>query len=158
MEPTIESIHSATEVALSTERAFGFFTRDFALWWPREYTWGHDVVEDIGIEQREGGLCFERGPNGFRCDWGRVLAWEPPGRLALAWQISPRREPEPNPAKASTLDIAFLAQSPGRTRIELEHREFERHGRGAPEYRAALASSRGWTWILERYVAVACPR
>jgi uncharacterized protein YndB with AHSA1/START domain len=158
MEPQIETLHRAIEVPLSTERAFGFFTNEFALWWPREYTWGQDVVEDIGLEQRQGGLCFERGPNGFRCDWGRVLSWEPPRRLVLAWQISPRREPEPNPVKASTVEITFVAKTPGQTRVELEHRDFQRHGDGALEYRAALASTRGWSWILDRYVVVACPR
>jgi uncharacterized protein YndB with AHSA1/START domain len=157
MEPKIESVYRTIEVALPTGRAFAFFSDHFALWWPREYTWGQEVLEDIGLEPREGGLCFERGPNGFRCDWGRVLSWEPPHRLVLAWQISPRREPEPNPAKASTLEITFVADTPGRTHVVLEHRDFARHGSGAPEYRAALASPRGWSWILDRYVAVACP-
>jgi uncharacterized protein YndB with AHSA1/START domain len=157
MEPKIESISLGVEVALPTERAFAFFTDHFALWWPREYTWGQEVLEDIGLEPREGGLCFERGPDGFRCDWGRVLSWEPPHRLMLAWQISPRREPEPNPAKASTLDITFVADTPARTRVMLEHRDFERHGTGAAEYCAALASPRGWSWILDRYNAAACP-
>ena len=133
MDPHIEIIHRAIEVPLSAERAFGFFTEHFALWWPREYTWGQEVVEDIGIEPREGGLCFERGPYGFRCDWGRVLSWEPPRRLVLAWQISARREPQPNPAKASTLEVTFAADTPQRTRVLLEHRDFERHGDGAPE-------------------------
>lgn len=96
----MESIRCAIDVALSTERAFAFFTEHFAMWWPHDYTWGREVLEDIGIEPREGGLCYERGPYGFRCDWGRVLSWESPHRLVLAWQISPRHEPEPNPAKA----------------------------------------------------------
>ena len=61
MDPHIGIIHRAIEVPLSAERAFGFFTEHFALWWPREYTWGQEVVEDIGLEPREGGLCFERG-------------------------------------------------------------------------------------------------
>ena len=158
MDPHIGIIHRAIEVPLSAERAFGFFTEHFALWWPREYTWGQEVVEDIGLEPREGGLCFERGPYGFRCDWGRVLSWEPPRRLVLAWQISARREPQPNPAKASTLEVTFAADTPQRTRVLLEHRDFERHGGGAPEYCAALASPRGWSWILDRYVTAACPR
>jgi hypothetical protein len=142
MEPEIESIHRVIEVPLSAERAFGFFTKDFALWWPREYTWGQDVVEDIGFEQREGGLCFERGPYGFRCDWGRVLSWQPPHRLVLAWQIGPRREPEPNPSRASSVEVMFVADTPARTRILLDHRDFERHGREAAEYRAASFTAR----------------
>jgi uncharacterized protein YndB with AHSA1/START domain len=153
----MESVRCTVDVALPAERAFAFFTEHFAMWWPREYTWGQDVLEDIGMELREGGLCYERGPHGFRCDWGRVLSWRPPHQIVLAWQISPRREPEPNPARASTLEITFLPDTPVRTRVMLEHRDLERHGEDAPEYRAALASPRGWSWILGRYGAAAPP-
>src|SRR5215212_5447469 len=136
MESKIESIRHIIEMGLPMERAFAFFTEHFALWWPREYSWGGEVLEDIGLELRQGGLCYERGPHGFRSDWGRVIVWDPPRHLVLAWQISPRREPEPNPAKASTLEITFVADTPARTRMILEHRDFERHGEGASEYRA----------------------
>lgn len=153
----MESIRCTVDVSLSPERAFAFFTEHFAMWWPRRYTWGRDVLEDIGIEPREGGLCYEQGPHGFRCDWGRVLSWGPPHRLILAWQISPGREPEPNPARASTLEVTFLPDTPASTRVKLEHRDLERHGDDAPEYRAALASPQGWSWILDRYRAAAPP-
>jgi hypothetical protein len=157
MESKIEKISREIRLPLPTDRAFAFFTEHLGLWWPREYIWGRDVVEEIGLEPREGGLCYERGPYGFRCDWGRVLAWEPPRRLMLAWQISPRREPEPNPARASTIEIASAADTPAGTRLFLEHRDFERHGEGAFEYREVLAAPRGWSWMLDRYLAVACP-
>jgi uncharacterized protein YndB with AHSA1/START domain len=154
---SLESVRSAVDVPLPTQRAFSFFTEHFAMWWPREYTWGQDVLEDIGLEPRVGGLCYERGPHGFRCDWGRVLSWEPPHRIVLTWQIGPRREPEPNPAKASTLEVTFLPDTPARTRVVLEHRDLERHGSGAADYRAALASPRGWASILARYAALVPP-
>src|SRR5687767_4631146 len=82
--------------------AFALFTERLGRWWPREYTCGQDVLEEIGVEPRQGRLCYELGPQGFRCDWGRVLAWEPPHRLPLACQIGPGREPVPDPARAST--------------------------------------------------------
>ena len=138
---------------MPAQRAFSLFTEHFALWWPREYTWGQDVLEHIGLEPKQGGFCYERGPNGFRSDWGRILSWEPPHRLVLAWHISPNREPEPNPAKASTIEVTFTASTPAQTHIDLEHRDFERHGAGADQYREALASAKGWRWILDRYVA-----
>lgn len=153
----VESVRSIVTVALPAERAFAFFTEHFTLWWPREYTWGREALEEIGLERREGGFCFERGPHGFRCDWGRILAWEPPRRLVLAWQISPRHEPEPNPARASTVEITFLAETPMQTRVVLDHRDFERHGEEAAEYRAALASREGWSSILDRFRTGACP-
>lgn len=80
-----------------------------------------------------------------------TLAERAPQRLALAWQISPRREPEPDPDRASTLGVRFDEQEPGRTVIRLTHRDFERHGSGAEEYRAALAAPAGWPYILQRF-------
>jgi uncharacterized protein YndB with AHSA1/START domain len=150
-----DAIQYTLTVPLPPTDAFTLFARQFTEWWPREYTWSQSVLEDIGIEARPGGLCYEHGPHGFRCDWGRVLAWEPPGRLVLAWQISPRREPEPNPEKASTIELHFEAEVDGTTRVMLEHRDFDRHGDGAAEYRAALASEQGWPYILGRYAAAA---
>ena len=151
----LATVRCTIDVALPAERAFAFFTEHFALWWPRRYTWGREVVEDIGLEPLQGGLCYERGPHGFRSDWGRVLLWEPPHRLTLAWQISPTRVPEPNPAKASTVDVQFEAHTPALTRVVLDHRDFERHGDGAVDYRQALGSPEGWPWILERYASAA---
>jgi uncharacterized protein YndB with AHSA1/START domain len=141
--------HTCT-VSLSPERAFSRFTERLGSWWPPEYTWSQHVLETIGIEPRQGGLCFERGPDGFRCDWGRVLAWEPPRRLLLAWQIDPSRAPQPDPAKASEVDVRFEPDARG-TRVELEHRAFARHGDAGAAYREALASPQGWPYILDRF-------
>ena len=102
---------------------------------------------------REGGFCFERGPHGFTCHWGRVLVWDPPARLVLAWQIAPDRAPEPNPAKASEVEVRFRAAGSASTRVDLEHRAFPRHGDAADTYRQALASPQGWPLILARYAA-----
>jgi uncharacterized protein YndB with AHSA1/START domain len=150
-----DAIRYTLTVPVPPSDAFSLFARRLAEWWPREYTWSQNVLEDIGIEGRPDGLCSERGPHGFRCDWGRVLAWEPPGRLVLAWQISPRREPEPNPERASTIELRFDAEAEHRTRVTMEHRDFDRHGEGAEAYRAALASEQGWPYILSRYAAAA---
>jgi uncharacterized protein YndB with AHSA1/START domain len=133
--------------------AFRRFVEDFGQWWPREYTWGGDALEAIGMEPRAGGLCTEHGPHGFRCDWGRVLTWAPPERLVLAWQISPRREPVPDPEQASLVEVRFAADGDGGTRVRLAHTAFGRHGAGAAGYRAALASPQGWPYILSRFAA-----
>jgi uncharacterized protein YndB with AHSA1/START domain len=148
-------VRLALTVPVGAERAFELFTEGLATWWPREYSWSGEVLEDIGIEAREGGFCFELGPGGFRCDWGTVRAWEPPERLVLAWQIAPSRAPEPNPERASEVEVGFAPEGPERTRVELEHRGFERHGDEAPGYRDALASEQGWPYILDRYAAAA---
>jgi uncharacterized protein YndB with AHSA1/START domain len=149
------TVHYVLTVQLPRDEAFALFTEQLGRWWPQEYTWSGDVLQTIGIEPSAGGLCYELGPYGFRCDWGRVLTWEPPGKLVLAWQISPRREPEPNPARASTLEISFEAQAAAQTRVVLEHRDFVRHGEGAEAYHAALASPQGWPYIMQRFAAAA---
>ena len=134
---------------LPPERAFAHFTEEFGSWWPAEYTWSQGALAEIGIEPREGGLCFERGPHGFRCDWGRVLRWQPPERLVFTWQISPTRVPQPDPALASEVDVRFSPMDDG-TLVDLVHSRFERHGEGAEEYAAAMGSPQGWEYILAR--------
>lgn len=150
-----QSVRCAVAVPLAPDRAFALFTDGLGTWWPSEYTWSGDVLDTIGIEAGEGGMCFELGPHGFRCDWGRVLAWEPAERLVITWQISPRREPVPDPAKASEIEVRFAAGDGGGTRVELEHRAFERHGEETAGYRDALASPQGWPYILDRYARAA---
>ena len=71
-----ERVHASVTVNVEPDRAFDLFARGLAAWWPPEYSWSQDVLEDMGIEPHEGGICFEVGPHGFRCDWGRVLAWD----------------------------------------------------------------------------------
>jgi uncharacterized protein YndB with AHSA1/START domain len=151
-EPTDEPIRQAVTVPVPVDQAFAAFA-DLAGWWPREYTWAADTLEDIGIDPREGGHCYERGPLGFTCHWGRVLAWEPPTRLAFTWQIAPDRVPEPNPAKASEVEVRFQPAGASGTRVELEHRALARHGEAADAYRDGLASPEGWPLILGRYAA-----
>lgn len=146
-----DSIHRSVRVPVSQERAFEHFAGALQAWWPREYTWSQEVLERIGIEAREGGHCFEEGPHGFRCDWGRVLAWEPPRRLVFLWQIAPDRTPQPNPAIASEVEVRFIEEGPESTRVDLEHRGFHRHGRQGADHRSGLAAPEGWTYMLERY-------
>ncbi|MBK8020802.1 MAG: SRPBCC domain-containing protein [Chloroflexi bacterium] len=151
----IAAIERVFSVPLDNERAFALFTQQMMLWWPPEYTWSNDVLVYIGMEPLVGGRCFERGPEGFEIDWGRVLVWEPPHRLILRWQISPHREPEPNPAKASEIEVRFSVNTESSTWVSFEHRHFEWHGGESEVYRNALDAPEGWTAILERYAQVA---
>jgi uncharacterized protein YndB with AHSA1/START domain len=151
----IEPIRLEVATPLPVARAFERFAGELHDWWPREYTWSQAVLQQIGIEPRVDGLCFEIGPHGFRCDWGRVVEWAPPDRLRLAWQISPRREPVPDPEQASSVTVSFAAQGPQRTKVSLVHDAFERHGNDGAGYRDAMASARGWPFILQRFVEAA---
>ena len=150
-----DSISHEVTVRLPQSESFRLFTRGFGSWWPSEYTWSGNVLESITMEPFEGGHCTEEGPHGFRCDWGRVLVWTPPQRLVLTWQIGPHREPQPDPEKASTVEVLFRSEESGATRLLLTHRDFRRHGKGASRYRKALAGEAGWAWILTHYVEAA---
>ena len=153
-----DPVRCAVEVPLPPAAAFRLFTDELGAWWPPEYTWSGPVLESIGIEPGEGGMCWERGPHGFRCDWGRVVAWEPGVRLAFTWQISPARVPEPDPGRASQVSITFGDVADGGSTVELVHDGLERHGDGADGYAAAMGSPQGWPYMLGRYAELAASR
>ncbi|MPY95139.1 MAG: ATPase [Acidimicrobiia bacterium] len=147
--PALEHLQAAVALPVPPAQAFSQFTGRFALWWPAEFSWsGADLLEDIGIEDGEGGFLYERGPHGFRLDWGRVLEWQPPHRLRFTWQIGPDRVPVPDPAHASEVDVAFVAEPGGGTRVEVRHGCWERHGEGAATYREQFAHA--WPYALGR--------
>ena len=139
-------------VPISVDRAFHSFVDRLGEWWPAEYTWSQDQLQRIAIEGREGGLCSEVGPYGFRCDWGRVTAFETDRKISFTWQISPQRVPEPDPSRASNVNVSFNGEGAA-TSITFEHTNFEKHGEGAKQYQEAMASDRGWDYILEQYKA-----
>ncbi|WDZ86203.1 SRPBCC family protein [Micromonospora cathayae] len=144
------SLRSTLLVPASPAEAFTVFT-NLTNWWVAEYTWsGPDFLTELGIEPRAGGMLYEIGPHGFRADWGRVLTWDPPHRLVFIWQIGPDRVPVPDPSKASEVEVVFLADGSGGTRVEVEHRHFDRHGTAAEGYRQALTA--GWHEMLSRYL------
>ena len=148
------SLTHSTVVAVPPGAALDLFTSRLGEWWPAEYTWSQDALEHIEIEPLVGGRAFERGPAGFECDWGRVLAIEPSALLAFSWQIAPDRTPQPDAGKASEVSVRFAAEGERATRIELEHTHFERHGEGGAGYRDALASPQGWPFMLSRLAAL----
>jgi uncharacterized protein YndB with AHSA1/START domain len=145
------SVRHSVTVPLPPPAAFEAFAERLGDWWPPEYTWSQQKLEAIGIED---GMCFERGPHGFRLDWGRVTVREPPGRLVFTWQIGPTRVPEPDPEKASTVEVRFEPEGEG-TCVTVEHRDFERHGDGAHGYEQAMNSPQGWPFMLDRYARMA---
>ena len=149
------SLRASVTVAVGADVAFQVFTERIADWWVREFTWsGPACLDRIVIEPRPGGKAYEVGPHGFRLDWGRVLVWQPPQRLVLSWQIAPDRVPQPDPTRASEVEVHFHARS-GITRVNLEHRCFDRHGPDGWGYWRTMTT--GWTELLARY-ASACTR
>lgn len=148
---TEPAIHRTVSVATSIERAFKVFTEDFADWWPKEYYIGPEPPVTAAIEPREGGRWFQRTADGTETDWGRVLIWDPPTHLVLTWQIGPRETDEwdfePDPSRATRVDVRFIADGPASTRVELTHNGF----RGRDTVHRAFDSPNGWTGILTAY-------
>ena len=147
----MDSITKNIELNLSAEEAFGKFVNNFHEWWPKEYTWSLDTLEDISIASAVGGFCTEIGPNGFRVDWGTVIDFQENKLLSFKWQIGPAREPVPDPGKASLVTIAFHSISDWETDVELTHSDFKNHGDNYLEYLNAMDSKHGWSYLLNCY-------
>lgn len=139
------------EVAVGVDRAFEVFTKDFDRIKPREHNMLGEAIAETVMEPRSGGRLYDRGVNGATCDWGRVLAFDPPHRLVLAWDISPQWQVETDQARSSEVEITFTALEDRRTRVELEHRNLDRHGDGWQGLRGGLEGPGGWPLYLDRY-------
>jgi uncharacterized protein YndB with AHSA1/START domain len=136
-------------VATTQQRAFEVFTAQFGRWWPKEYHLSHAGIADFVLEPQVGGRWYEVGVDGTECDTGRVTAFDPPDRLIVAWHLDGDWKYDPDPAHASEFEVRFIAEGPTQTRVELEHRRFERHAVGAAAVRDGV--SRGWSYCLELY-------
>ena len=133
------------------ERAFKVFTEDFGSFKPREHNLLAVPIAETVFEPRVGGNIYDRGIDGSECRWARVLAFEPPHRVLLSWDISPRWQIETDPDKTSEWEIRFIAETPNRTRLELEHRHLERHGEGWEGEREGVEGDQGWPLYLRRF-------
>jgi uncharacterized protein YndB with AHSA1/START domain len=135
------------------DRAFKVFTEQFDRIKPREHNMlGVDIAESV-FEPRVGGRVYDRGVDGSECQWGRVLAYEPPDRIVFSWDISPAWQIEADRDRASEVEIRFVADGPDRTRVELEHRHLDRHGDGWEGTREGVGGDQGWPLYLARFAA-----
>jgi uncharacterized protein YndB with AHSA1/START domain len=149
------SVQSSIVVEAPIERAFKVFTEDFDRIKPREHNMlAVDIAETV-FEPRAGGRVYDRGVDGSECQWARVLAFEPPERVVISWDISPQWQIETDPDKASEVEVRFIAETPDRTRLELEHRNLDRHGEGWEGVREGVAAADGWPLYLQRYADLA---
>ena len=145
------SVRKTLTVNVPIERAFTVFTGKMAAWWPATHHIGKQPFTDIEVEPRSGGRWFERAADGSECDWGRVAVWEPPNRVAFSWHLQSDWSFDPDPQKASEVEIRFFPEGAGRTRVELEHRNLERHGTAWEQVRNGVDSPGGWMAILEQF-------
>ncbi len=155
-QPTPAAVVNRTiRVEVPIERAFQIFAERMGDWWPASHHIAVEPFSAIVMEKRAGGRWFERDSNGTVCDWGRVLVWDPPRRLILAWHLQSDWKFNADPARASEVVLEFSSKGPAATWLEFEHRYLERHGQGYEKMREGVDSPGGWTAVLARYVAAA---
>ncbi len=134
--------------------AFSVFTERFGDFKPPEHNLLGAPIAETVFESHVGGHIYDRGTDGSECRWARVLAFEPPDRLVVSWDISPYWQVETNLDHTSEVEVRFVAETPERTRVELEHRNIERHGPGWEGVRDGVADDAGWTLYLHRYASL----
>jgi uncharacterized protein YndB with AHSA1/START domain len=138
-------------VEVPVEHAFRAFTEDFDRIKPREHNMlSVDIAETV-FEPREGGRIYDRGVDGSECQWARVLSYEPPNRIVFSWDISPQWQIETDLDRASEVEVRFVPETAERTRVELEHRNLDRHLEGWEGLREGIGGDQGWPLYLQRF-------
>jgi uncharacterized protein YndB with AHSA1/START domain len=151
MQTTETSVRTSIIVDAPVERAFSVFTVDMGSWWPPEHHLLQADLERMVFEPRVGGHVYDVGVDGSECRWARVLAYEPPDRIVFSWDIGPDWKLQPDPELTSEVEVRFISDGPDRTRVEVEHRNLERHGAGWEAMRDAVGSPDGWGLGMGRF-------
>lgn len=138
-------------VNTSLDRAFAVFTERFGDFKPREHNLLNAPIAHTVFEPRVGGHIYDRGEDGSVCKWARIIAFEPPNRVVFTWDIGPTWQLESDPARCSEVEVRFVAESEGSTRVELEHRHIERHGDGWESVAGGVDGDAGWPLYLSRF-------
>lgn len=133
------------DVACSAEHAFTVWTSGIGTWWPTDHTVTGNGDLIVVMEGGVGGRIYERAPDGAEHDWGEVTVWNPPARLGYLWHLRRDR------SDATEVEIRFLAKGAGVTRIEIEHRGWERLGSAGDEWRDRNRA--GWETLLPHFLA-----
>jgi uncharacterized protein YndB with AHSA1/START domain len=139
-------VRKSIRVGAPRERAFEVFTANIGRWWPKSHHICAGDLDIVQIEPRADGRWYERGVDGNECNVGKVLVWEPPARLVLAWQVAANWKYDPD--LITEVEVKFIADGANATRVELEHRNLERLGVGANDMRLKIDSPNGWGGIL----------
>jgi uncharacterized protein YndB with AHSA1/START domain len=149
MTMTEAAIRKSVTVEAPAEKAFAVFTEGIDRWWSRDHKIGSAPLKEAILEGRADGRWYEVDADGSECDWGRVLTWDPPRRLVLAWQIDASWHF--NPDLTTEVEVNFIPEGPKRTRVELEHRDLDRFGDARADFQSALDSPGGWQGLLDAF-------
>jgi uncharacterized protein YndB with AHSA1/START domain len=134
--------------------AFSVFTERFGDFKPPEHNLLAAPLAETVFEPRVGGSIYDRAVDGTECHWARILAFEPPERVVFTWDIDPRWQIEPDHDLTSEVEVRFVAEGANRTRVELEHRNLDRHGPGWQGIADGVEGPDGWPLYLQRYAAL----
>jgi DNA-binding transcriptional ArsR family regulator/uncharacterized protein YndB with AHSA1/START domain len=152
MQPELKVTKSIV-VDVRPTRAFAFFL-DQESWWPiTTHHMAKPAGETAVLEPFVGGRWYERAHDGSETDWGRVLAFEPPHRILLSWQMSADWNYEPDPDRASQIEVTFLPEGRDWTRVVYEHRHLERYGEDAEQMRTILDRPKAAEAVLHAFHA-----
>jgi uncharacterized protein YndB with AHSA1/START domain len=143
----IEPLRLTFEVGCPAEHAFDVWTSRISRWWPADHSVSGENDLLVVLEGRLGGRIFERTSAGSEHEWVEVTVWEPPRRLVYLWHLRRDR------ADATEVEITFIDQGNSTTRVEIEHRGWERLGSQGADWRNA--NRNGWSTLLPQYVAAA---
>lgn len=143
------SVKKQIVVETSQQRAFRTFTDGIDRWWPREHHIGASPLERMIVEPRVGGRWYSICKDGSEVDVGRVVAWEPPSRLVLTWQITAAWQFDPE--FSTEIEVGFHVEGPRRTRVELEHKQLERYGADSEVVRKTFESDDAWLASLTAF-------
>ena len=147
------SVKKSILVNVPIAHAFEVFTKRFDLWWPRSHHISKVDMKEAIIEPREGGRWYEKGVDGSECDWGKVLAWSPPNKVALSWHLQGDWSYNADPAHASRVEVTFTEEA-GQTRVELVHSGIER-AIGGEQLRDGVSGEGGWPALLSLFAKAA---
>jgi len=142
-------VRKTVTVKTSPAHAFEVFTQGIGDWWPATHHIGASPLKLPVVEPAPGGRWYSICQDDSICEIGKVLAWEPPGRLVLTWQIDGQFRYDPD--LVTEIEVRFADLGDGTTRVDLEHRHLERMGDTAEHGRAMLDSPNGWGLIMSLY-------
>jgi Activator of Hsp90 ATPase homolog 1-like protein len=146
---TIQPVKKQIVVEASQQHCFRVFSEGMDRWWSRDHHIGKSPLARMVLEPRGSGRWYSIQEDGSECDIGKVILWEPPQRMVLAWQVNAQWQYDAS--FVTEVEVTFTAEGPKRTRVDLEHRHLDRFGEAASELRKSFESPGGWTATLENF-------
>ena len=150
------SVTATTTVEVPIDTAFSVFTEGIGTWWNPDHHIIEAPLSHMVFDPFVGGNIYDVGTDGSECRWSRVLAYDPPSRVAFSWDINLQWQVEADPARCSEVEVTFTAEGPTTTRVVLEHKHLDRHGDGWTTMAEAI--SEGWQSAVLDLFAAECAR